>query len=297
MSWPSSNRNTRKILLTGSAYETTLRLFKNLLMTEFGTILDNFDTKTESVYQIVSTSTLIYKKCSLNRAFFDLDSFKSECEHIEPSLSSIVCLENLNPRAETLIEDIKILRRVFSASFLRSHLIILLTLSNENSKSLRQLREGFEHYDVVFKYLEITSAQDRREFVASRVWLLEEVYYGPLRRIFRTLVDKNVDHVGSIQQALSAKYDEISQSLGGIHEYAPIKRNYNASNDDFKNEIETSPKKNDQNIGPRAEINQYNQCKKGSYMYHEEKQSSNLLPRRQSSGQMTNRTRSKSLYS
>ena len=247
MSLSLSYKNDRKILLTGSAYETTLGFFKDLVVSEFGTKANNFYQNTEGVYRISSSATSFHEKCSLNRAFFDLNSFKAECEHIQPHLGAILCFENLNPRAETLIEDIKILRRVFAASFLRANLIVLLTLSDENSKSLRQLREGFEHYDVVFKYLEIDSFEVRREFVANRVWLLEKAYCDPLKQILRTIVDKNVAHITSIQNEMSAKYDKISQSLCGINEYAPIKRNYYASNE-YKNEEDTSHKKNDHNI-------------------------------------------------
>jgi hypothetical protein len=223
MSFESSDKI---VLLTGSAYETNIHFFKELVSAEFGPIVKSFHMKTNTPIYQVGHATWIYENCSLNRAHFDLNAFKRECSHINSNLGAIVCLENYNPRSETLVEDIKILRQAFSASFLRTHLFVLITLTNENSKSLRQLREGFEHYDVVFKYLDIDSAQEKIAFVANRVWLMEKAYTDPLRRISRTFFDKNSLHIGNIQSELSVKYEEISRRLGIKDNYALLEQNF-----------------------------------------------------------------------
>ena len=117
------------VLVTGSADEDSKRiLFQKLFHAD------------ETTIDLNKNGYLISDYSNLSSISFDLNTFKLKCEQLKSSLKAIICIENLNPRPETLLNDFKVLVNVFTTEELRNHLHLFITFSSKHvdSKELQK---------------------------------------------------------------------------------------------------------------------------------------------------------------
>ena len=103
--------------------------------------------------------------------------FKIEdlCDRVQNGLKLIICLENLNPRPETLLNDIKILRECFeSSNELKEKIFLIFTFSNRNQSKLAELRSDILNFNAMFQILNVVSDEEKHAFVENKVWILDE---------------------------------------------------------------------------------------------------------------------------
>lgn len=129
-----------------------------------------------SLYEL-SGRVNYWVNCELNRYRFNLVDFTSMCQYIQ-SLNTndfqIVCIENMNPRPETLIYDIRILRKIYSAKELREFLRIVFTFSKGAEKSSEEVKNGVLTYKDLFeKYLEIFNQSEKEKFYNRNILLFQ----------------------------------------------------------------------------------------------------------------------------
>ena len=153
---------TSKYLVTGSASEQSI---SKLLSKEFKT---NFiSSKLEYDYSSFAMPKRIYVRCDLNRSRFDKNEFKCFCNKIKPS--KIFLIENLNPRPETLENDMNILAGVFTRNELRDNVNIFFTGSNANMDSIKS---SFLSFNSFFNYLGICNEYEKKRFTETKIFVL-----------------------------------------------------------------------------------------------------------------------------
>ena len=161
-------------LVTGSAdddEDTKKLLFQDLFR------IQNFPTSSKNDFYLRNHFKII-EYCNLNKLSFDKNDFRRKIQ-AETNLKAIICIENLNPRPETLLNDINILKNTFTAADLRNNLYFYFTFSTKHV-DLNEFREAFLEYDMIFEYLNIPQNK-RRAFADERVWLLDKIYYNDLK--------------------------------------------------------------------------------------------------------------------
>ena len=150
------------ILLTGSASSDYVRTFLN----------EKYKISYEPAsneYKLNSSTRLIVS-CELNRAAFDSKSFELKYNEIKAGLKQIVCIENLNPRPETLEADLNVLGKVVSPQELKKYLHIVFKSSSQNDLDLSEIRKSSENFHVLFAALGLKSKADIDKYIRKRIW-------------------------------------------------------------------------------------------------------------------------------
>ena len=170
----SDNTNDKTtILVTGSPSEEYLKY----VLKDYFEVLEDFSS---SKKQYESSSFNIAIMVGLERAHFDLESFKVEFEENEQNFGAIICIENLNPRPETLVNNIKILEKCFSSSMLNN--LLYFFFASNGKLDLDTLREKALNFNEVFNVLNIQhDSKKRRDFVNTRIHTLHDP---PKKEIF-----------------------------------------------------------------------------------------------------------------
>jgi hypothetical protein len=137
-----SERYKEIYLITGSASEENIRL---LLKKKFN--LDTYNPSTKE-YSLSDDCIQIVVNCNLFRHDFSFIDFKNKCNEIKSDLKEIICLENLNPRPETLVDDMNILKKVFASKELKEKMTICFTSSQQ--KNLSEVQSYAKNFDFLF---------------------------------------------------------------------------------------------------------------------------------------------------
>ena len=167
--------NLKEVLVTGSADEDVTRFL-------FRRIFESDDyARVQSEEPLIKNGHKITESCDLNRMAFDVNTFKPVCDDMKKNLCAIFCIENFNPRPETLLNDINILLSVFTAEELYNNLYFLCTFSS-TVNDMNVFRNDFSQYDNILDYLNIP-ARERLAFAHGRVWVLHEKYIDDIKKI------------------------------------------------------------------------------------------------------------------
>ena len=144
-------------IVTGSTNEEIARRFvqKQFNETSFNEEYDN-------------QKHYIYVNCNMHRLEFDDEHFSKKCNEIKRNLTKIILIENLNPRPETLNNDLFKLKKVFSQADLRRFLEIHFTVYESNDAT--SLKSYILEYDVLFDSLGIQDNEQKVEFFEKRIF-------------------------------------------------------------------------------------------------------------------------------
>ena len=150
------------ILLTGSASSEYVRTF-------LGDKYQISYEPTTNEYKLNSSTQLIVK-CDLNKAAFDLKSFELKYNEIKDGLKQIVCIENLNPRPETLEADLNVLSKVINSKELRNYLFIVFKSSTKPDSDLSEIRSSSANFNVLFNALGLKSQAAINKYIGKQIW-------------------------------------------------------------------------------------------------------------------------------
>ena len=150
------------ILLTGSASSEYVKTFLN----------DKYKITYEptTIEYKLNSSTKLIVSCDLNKAAFDLKSFELKYNEIKSGLKQIVCIENLNPRPETLDADLNVLSKVFSSLELRNYLNIVFKSSSQRDLDLSEIRKSSASFNVLFNALGLKYKTEIDKYIAKQIW-------------------------------------------------------------------------------------------------------------------------------
>ena len=115
----------------------------------------------------------IIEQCDLNRLSFDKIQFTKKISQIQDNLEGVICVENLNPRPETLLNDLEILIDIFPSSFQLKNKILFLFTSSNSTKSLEEIRNEILSFEYLFDCLTIPQVE-RMDFVIQNVWVRDK---------------------------------------------------------------------------------------------------------------------------
>jgi GTP-binding protein EngB required for normal cell division len=175
--YPAKEKTIQKIeperkrevyLITGSASEDNIKL---LLKKKFN--LENYNSSTKD-YSLSDDFIRVLVDCNLFKQGFSLSEFRSKCNEIKSDLKEIVCFENLNPRPDTLVDDMNILKRVFSSKELRDKMVICFT-SNQTIK-LSEVQSYAKNFDFLFiDVLQMSGSleNEKEEFINKSIKTLD----------------------------------------------------------------------------------------------------------------------------
>lgn len=150
----------QSIIITGSANEEKIKTVMKYL----------FDLEYDSYFKEYKSKCFdIYVNTKLNTSSFDLNEFQKSCKNYNVSLNCIICIENLNPRPETLLNDLEILSNTFKTNDLRDKLNILFTSSNENI-DLNSIRNESLSFNVLFDNLLIINQNKKKKYVENNIF-------------------------------------------------------------------------------------------------------------------------------
>lgn len=173
-------KNEKYILISGSADDKAKKLLYEYL----------FQIKYDSsIQQIEYNQYKIIEQTNLNRLSFDRTLFRNRCNEIRSNLKAIICLENLNPRPETLLNDITILSECFNPNELKEKIFFVFTFSN-GSKSSTELRDDILKFDTLFDYLTVSS-KEKYDFVIDKIWALGKVELQMMTESFHNFLNSN----------------------------------------------------------------------------------------------------------
>jgi len=173
-------KDDKVIMVTGSTNNQTREfLFEHLFQLKY--LPSSIFYKTNEF--------IIIDQSNLNRLSFDRKKFKSIANNIRFNLHKIICIENLNPRHQTLSKDLDILTSVFGPDELNKKIIFINTFSTP-LESLEELRNSFLNLNDFFQVLMIDQA-DRSKFVQKSVWILDHANPESLKGVNGAIFSKN----------------------------------------------------------------------------------------------------------
>jgi hypothetical protein len=105
----------------------------------------------------------------MNTSSFDLNEFQTTCEYYKKRLNCIICLENLNPRPETLLNDSEKLNSTFKRKELRDKLIISYN-SSSNNMDLKTIRNDSLNFSVLFDNLLIFDQEEKKKYAKNNIF-------------------------------------------------------------------------------------------------------------------------------
>ena len=168
--------SSKYILVTGSAdEEQKILLFKNIFK------IDTYSSLKKE-YSMHNGWKIVHN-CNLNRMGFNFEEFKIMCSTISNNLKGIICIENFNPRPETLLNDLKVLVNVFSNDTLKRYLLLFATFTNNNNNilSLTETRKDISDFRTIFEdYLLINDRFLLNKFLKENIWILNENHLNEL---------------------------------------------------------------------------------------------------------------------
>ena len=206
---PESNREV--YLITGSASEDNIRL---LLKKKFN--LDNYNPSIKE-YSLSDDYIRVLVDCNLFKHDFSLSEFRNKCNAIKSDLKEIICFENLNPRPETLVDDMNILKRVFSSKELKDKMVICFT-SNQKLK-LSEVQSYAKNFDFLFiDVLMIQSGsleKEKEEFINKSIKTLDVL---ELVSLNKTKPKNYVSKEEKEEECVGAKFNSYS-SRGHLNQF------------------------------------------------------------------------------
>ena len=157
------NSKEQYILISGSADdEAKKQLYECLFQIKYDS----------SIEQREYNRFKIIEQTDLNRLEFNKTNFIDKCNKIKNNLKAIICLENLNPRPETLLNDVKILSECFTSNELKEKIFFVFTFSN-GSKDLVEFRNDILKFNTLFDYL-MVSEFEKSKFCLEKVWIFNK---------------------------------------------------------------------------------------------------------------------------
>ena len=159
----ASLNEKKYFIITGSTSEEIL---KGFLFSRF-----RIDYK-NSIDTYSSKENHVYINCNMHRLIFNIEGFFEKCDEIRNKLTEIILIENLNPRPETLNNDIVYLRRVFSQDELKNFLSIGFTLYG--NVDVQSLKADVIKFDVLFENLGLGGSGERVEFYEKRFFIIKK---------------------------------------------------------------------------------------------------------------------------
>jgi hypothetical protein len=154
----------KNILITGSPSSDWLKF----LLEKVFQIHEPFD---DSKFQFESESYILNIGCGLEKASFNFESYRNKCNQIKSNLIAIISIENLNPRPETLLNNMKIFERIFSTDDFNNYFFFFFTSSL--SLKVEEIRSSFLQFNEVLRILRLNSNQ-LATFVNQRIHFLNE---------------------------------------------------------------------------------------------------------------------------
>ena len=235
-------------LITGSIdQDSKLLLFNDLFRINKYQDKNIFDYNVEGNYRITE-----YGK--LNSSEYNEDSFRKKILELS-SNKKIICIGNLFPRPETLLNDLKILVDHFSEDELKKSLYLFFTQSN-CPKELKDIRSSFLDKDnsTLFELLKIVEPKSKEEFVNERIWILDKIHLPELQSI--SFIDKYLNAIG------------IKHDISHISDRATnIKETHISSSSNFEENFEN--KDENKNELSFDKIDEVLLCKDCRVKYHE----------------------------
>ena len=179
MTNPNIAHNDKKsILITGSTNTENL----NLILSDFD--VKNISNIAEKKYVIEDCTLFI--EIDLDRTHFDISTFENKINTF-PNLKAIICLENLNPRPETLVNNIKILGDAFEQKLLKTNLYFCFT--SNNKLDINYVRESALQFNEVFRVIGIQHDKKLKDqFVKDKIYTLDIIT--ELRQKIKNLDEK-----------------------------------------------------------------------------------------------------------
>ena len=117
-------------------------------------------------------------------------------------MKQIICIENLNPRHDTMLNDLVILGRLFEPNELNKLILFIHTFTGE-PKSLKEVRNGVLELDDFFGMLMINQI-DKQKFVDEKIWVFNKK--NPDLSEILSIIDAKKDS----RKALDNKYGKSS---------------------------------------------------------------------------------------
>lgn len=159
----------RYFIVTGSASENSIsQVLKKVFNFKYDPEINEYHSKDslyDNIVDCISRSKyiqncVVYVNCNLNRSSFNLIELKQKYrDYKNKNLCGVICIENLNPRPETLENDIKMLYSVFTGTELENLLNIVCT-SSSYDLNVNIIRSEFLKFNVLFSYLGINNEKD-----------------------------------------------------------------------------------------------------------------------------------------
>jgi hypothetical protein len=159
----------RYFIVTGSASENSIsQVLKKVFNFRYDPEKNEYSSKDsicDSLQECISRSKyiqncVVYVNCNLNRSSFELNELKQKyIDYKRKNLCGVICIENLNPRPETLENDIKVLNNVFTSSELE-YLLNIVCTSSSYDLNIDTIRSEFLKFNVLFSYLNINNEKD-----------------------------------------------------------------------------------------------------------------------------------------
>ena len=157
-------KRRKTIVITGSSDdEITSKFLKTLF---------NIQDYEPGKSMIANDSFEIYIETNLYKASFDKVKFKIECKKmLSKGLDYIICIGNLNPRPETIVNDLNKILDAFGANVCRQKIFFVFTSTQETSLDI--IRNSFRHkHNKVVIDLRIKNNVDT--FLSEKMWYFNE---------------------------------------------------------------------------------------------------------------------------
>ena len=177
-----NEKKKKQVLITGSPSAYWLDFIMKRVFSIQEPIVDSKTEYESDCFHLI----LAY---GLETAAFDINSFRNKCNQLKSTLSAIITIENLNPRPETLSNNMKILERVFSTNELNKHLFFFFTSSQ--TVKLDELRMAFLQFQEVIRILRLETAQ-HKSFIKERVHLMNESNNDDLLKILKPFENNQI---------------------------------------------------------------------------------------------------------
>jgi hypothetical protein len=179
-------------LIAGSASEENIRLLlkKKFNLDSYNPFISKYD---------LNNNIRVVVNCNFHKYDFDFNKFENVCNEIKSNLKEIICLENLNPRPETMQQDMNILRDVFTSKELKSLLVICFTSSKQ--LNLKEIQKDTKSFNFLFHdVLKIQNDSQKDDYIIKNIKTLDTLR--PVSFINRITCIKTTDKNNNLMEPL-----------------------------------------------------------------------------------------------
>ena len=171
--YESSTIKKKHVLITGSPNSDQI----NFLLKSIFSVKESYkDSKKDYETDLY----ILNIECGLEKACFNIETYRNKCNRIKTNLAAIISIENLNPRPETLVNNMKILERTFSSDELSKLLYIFFT--SDHSIKIDEIRDSFLQFNEILRILRLNNST-QRAFVNQKIHLLSQSNAEELKKI------------------------------------------------------------------------------------------------------------------